>query len=354
MKFLVLSIFSFCLFIQSPTTFAQTPKGGNWAGGSLSKISDKCSEQSTTALCIAALLAYRCKQMDPFLIFGNLCSIAAAEVPSVLDISRIKIQLPNEEGGVTEFNPPLIYTEKLLSLIQNKDVQNYLDDLPGLMKKAFLKQEKFNLFQFTLTRAKTTDLAIEWLAVLLQDTSGVKLPVRFLSDRFIPKDPDSSGSIDRDLFRTLLRLEETLDLLEPSNFIRSGAQKFIKLYPESVSDAESINPKLYHFYPMAYLSQRMINGGFGFGPRQSFFLSYLFNADYEFQNISPDRWPLRLPAPLPFNSQTVEKLSDVYTGFKGALFGTKRNSKLNLLTFTKEFSFNPDAQLRRFFLSIPK
>jgi hypothetical protein len=326
---------------------------GGWLGGSLEKISDQCKNPGTTNLCLTALLGFRCKQLSLFMPFlpGNTCALSGSIVPRVLDITRFKVKLLSSNGGEVEYNLPVIYTEKLLSLIQDKKVQLFLEELSDELRLVTMSEKPFSLFSFTLRYAGTSEKTIEWLAVLFQDTSWVRLQHRFLESRLLGENSDASN-VDPDLYRTLLRLGECLDFLQPEEMHQSGSHRYIKLYPENAGDTSSLNVLFYHYYPMAYLSQEMLRRGNSV--KMSFFLSYLFNAEYEFQTLDSARWPLQVPRPFKFNESEGGKLKDLYGGYLGALYGVKRVSKGTFNGYAKEFSTSPAWHLRRLMFAMPQ
>ena len=325
------------------------PSSGGWFGGALGNLDEECKKSGSTNICITALLALRCKQLDPI---GLGCALNAPKVPGVLDITRYKVKLTGSDGVEKEYNLPVIFTRKLMTLILDPKVQSYLEDLPKSLQASLQNKARFSLFDFTRSYAGTSEKAIEWLAVIFQDTSWVRLNHRYLIEKLVPVDAQGEprrDEVDPKVFRALLRMNEALEFLLPENFFESGAFQFVDLYPGAAGDTQNLNYTLYHYYPMAYLAAGV--NARGAGERFSFFLSFLFNAEYEFQSLAPDRWPFNLPNPGNYN---VPQLKDLYAGYAGALFGINRVSGKGFTAFSAEFNRSPLNQLRSFLFAIPQ
>ena len=314
----------------------------------LGKLSDRCESAKSTDLCVAALLAYRCKQLNLFVpALGNPCVATALAVPKVLQILRTDVILEDADGKPTPFNLPLIYAPRLRELIQDPKVQAYLSDLAPALRSALHEKIPFSLYAFTFRYAGERATAIDWLAVLFQDTSWVKLSYRYLARTLLPS-ADENAVPKPELYGALVRLNEVLDLLEPDALAAADPKGQIHLYPEGLGagDTFALGRTPYHYYPMAKLALELERGGAG--ERRAFFLAYLFNAEYEFQTLDPQRWPLRVPAPTaPLTASGALRLRDVYAGYLGALFGISRERRGNFADFAREFAESPFHQLQR-------
>jgi len=277
-----------------------------------------CHTEKWSTSCLYGLFVYRCTQYSaPFFPYG--CSVAAASFVDMLDMKRVDIT--TEDGK--KYNLPVIFTTKIVKLIQTRKVQAEIRTLLGLLKESAKEKKKFDLLKWvTDTNAGNKLKTLEWIAVLLQDTSPAQLQIAYLD--LIAKEGKFSAA-------TKTAIDDLSDLcifLSNANLTKENYRSWLTLYPQTKNLDAELTPLIYHFYPMSYLALRLKSAGYG--SRLGTLLPFLFNTEYELMSLDPEMWPLRHPRPekIDLSKSYIQwKMRDIYGGMAGALWGVNRLKK---------------------------
>jgi len=337
------------LFMTTQAALAAPPEANgekkpSWSfAGGFGDLNEFCEKDANTDFCLRALYSYRCTQLAiPYPFIGNLCTAAGSLTVKLLDITRFQSDIADRDTGeVKRYQIPVIFHEALDQLVLQKKIQAYLATLAAALRKSVRDESPFSLYAFTKQQAGSDAEAIRWLALLLQDTSWVKNHFRYLTRNI---ESDGSGDVDPDFYRAMLDLYEILNILDPDAIRRSRINRFIRLYPEAIGASElDLNPSIYHFYPMAYVS--ILSRRAGMSARMASYTSFMFNTEYELRSFPNSRWPLRLPASFlndPKDPAQTWRLQDIYGGYAGAQFGAGQiRQALSFKDFRLQFSKMP-------------
>jgi hypothetical protein len=303
---------------------------------------DFCHTEKWSAACLTGLLIYRCDQYTiPFAPLG--CALASLAFMDNLQLKRIDVVIENET-----YNLPVIFTEHLERLIQDPKTQAMIGRLRAELVSAASNQTPFDLWKWMLAAQNgNREKAIENLAVLLQDTSGVVLHIEYLKS--ISKDRGYKPAT----LRAINDLDEVNYQLNYQVLKANNYKKWLKLYPDTKNIESEMTPLVYHFYPMAFLAQRLKKARHG--DRLSAFLPFLFNTEYLSQTLDPEMWPLKHPRPFKIDNDWKRwNMRDNYDGLAGSLFGIgKSNNLKGLDAYQNAYSKNPYGTMRRYFWTLP-
>lgn len=292
-----------------------------------------CRQQKWAKTCLNTLLTYRCNQYyfwDQPLEF-QLCSASAQMMIDSLDYKTVQVINDNK---IYRFK--IIFSKTLRSLVKNRTVQTYLRSLAIDLKKAKNLRKPFDLYQYTLKYAKTKDTAIQWLAILFQDTTFSQVQVTYLEELA------AQGNLNKEELQAKESMKEIATLLEPKELSKQNFQGWLKLYPTLPGNNFSsyLNASFYHFYPMALLANILSKNKLT--KNYAFLIPFVLNSDYEFQTLDSDRWPWMHPAPFKITPSLDWKMRDLYTGLVGSLYGANREELTPpLKSFTKSFAAYP-------------
>lgn len=306
-----------------------------------------CFDQQWAPTCLQLLMIYRCNQYGfPIPGAARDCMTTAPIAVKILDIFQFNtvIDQPGQEPQV--FKTKLIFKSRLDALIKDSKTQTFLADLADALENAVDTQAGFDLFDYTLKSAQGDRFrALEWLGVLFQDTTFTVLPVKYFEKQF------KENKISKTEMEAAENLRRALFVLKPNELSKSDYKSWIKLYPSDQLEgvlSEGLNPTIYHYYPMAYWSaflQKMKVSN-----RMAFFIPFLFNADYEFQNMDPKRWPMQHPAPFELDPKGKHQARDIYAGLAGALYGTQQVDQTpSIKDFSQRLSANPYLEMKSWF-----
>jgi hypothetical protein len=307
-----------------------------------------CHSAKWSATCLYGLMVYRCGQYAfPFTPYG--CAAASASFMGVLDLRRIDVTFEDGTGHSQVYSLPVVFVTKLEKMIGDPKVQGEIRELKRHLEVSATSRTAFDLWSWAygISNAKS-DRAIEWLSVLLQDTSPVQIQVEYL--RILEKE----GRLSNDASRALDDLMMVADFLTPENLQEVKWKEWLRLYPSTKNLEEDTTPLIYHFYPMAYLAQKLKRMH---GARLASFLPFLFNTEYLNQEIDPEMWPLKHP-----RSEKVDlklpsirwKMRDLYGGYAGGLFGVgKISTSPGLSTVQDTYSKAPFKTMQRLFWTMP-
>jgi hypothetical protein len=305
-----------------------------------------CHDQEWAPSCLEVLMYYRCNQYG-FPIPGSAleCRFAAPLAVRALDIFQFNTVIERQNQQPQVYKTKLIFKNRLDQLIQEPATQTFLKNISIALENASDTRSGFDLYEATLKEANGNRFrALEWLGVLFQDTTFTVLPVKYFEEQF------KNNKISKNEMEAVEYLRRALFILKPKDLGKSDYKKWISLYPSDsgFNLSQDLNPTIYHYYPMAYWSallkkQKISN-------RLSFFLPFLFNADYEFQTMGPDRWPFKHPLPFELDQKGIHQTKDIYAGLSGALFGIQQTQLLNSVSeFSLKFSQDPFGEMQNWY-----
>lgn len=304
-----------------------------------------CHTEKWSNSCLFGLIAYRCGQYAfPLPIYG--CTAAAAALVTLLDMKRISV---TDDNGQT-FVLPVIFTTRLEAMIQDPLVQDDLRGLKLLLNYYGNIKRKFNLYEWVrMMHSGDMEKTLEWLAVLLQDTSGVQIQIAYLDDIAKKRKFSEATKLAID------HLSEISLFLSNENLTKINYKTWLSLYPQTKHLDAELTPLIYHFYPMSYLANQLMS--VGLGSRLSSFIPFLFNTEYEHQSLDPEMWPLQHPRPekIDLKQEWIRwKMRDMYGGMAGALFGVDElENAPGLAPFQTDYAKNPFRAMQSYFWWFP-
>ncbi len=297
-----------------------------------------CHTEKWSRSCLYGLLVYRCGQYTfPFTPYG--CAAAAAAFVDEIDMKRIDV-----ESDGTIYNLPVIFTGRLEKLVQEMNVQADLATLRIMMENSIRTKEKLNLYKWVRgMQLGNFESTLEKLAVLFQDTSAVAIQINYL--RGVTKEREFNAAT----LKAIDNLDELNYLFNEQNLKEVDWKSWLTLYPNIKNFEKEVSPQFYHFYPMAYLAQKLKRKGFG--ARLSAFIPFLFNTEYGSQTLDPARWPMNHPKPFRIdNALKVRKMQHLYEGYAGALWGTRKATTLpGLNKIQTDYAKSPYENMRALF-----
>jgi hypothetical protein len=307
-----------------------------------------CHSADWSATCLYLLMVYRCGQYAfPFTPYG--CAAASVSFVSALDLKRIDVTFEEEDGQSNTYNLPVIFTAKLESMIESPKVQKEIHELKRHLEISATNRRAFDLWSWAYGISNAdSEKAVEWLSVLLQDTSPVQIQVEYL--RILEK----AGKLSAGASRALDELMMISDFLTHENLNEVKWKEWLRLYPTAKGLEEEATTLIYHFYPMSYLAQKLKRMH---GARLASFLPFLFNTEYLNQDIDPEMWPLKHP-----RSEKIDlklghirwKMRDLYGGYAGALFGVGHIAESpGLEKIQQAYAKDPFKTMQRLFWTMP-
>ena len=283
-----------------------------------------CQDSLSSETCLSFLLTEKCKLYGAS-SFGQSrtyqCMTAANTFLEMFDMGTIDIKITDTEVKTYY----IAFSKDLQALLKDFEVQWYLHDLAADLKSAYENEGKvFSLWDYTLKRAKTSEKALHWIAVLFQDTSRLddyteefqRAP--FLSYLFSKN--KSLISAQRD------QLDQITTILD---YVATGKADQIHLYPSGLD--KNLSGGFYHFYTIAWAARLMANDGVS--EEMAYFIPMLFNSIYEFREYTYSGWPIKDPKrPYIVHTDMLDpsikeevspewSIRDLYTGYVGALWG---------------------------------
>ncbi len=302
-----------------------------------------CHTEKWSKACLFGLMVYRCEQYAfPLPAVG--CAAGASAFSEMIDMQRIPIKA--DDGNT--YLLPVIFTTKLVSMIQEPRIQSDLRDLLGLLDYYSKQKKKFDLWEWVrATNQGDLEKTFEWFAVLLQDTSAIQIQIAYLDEEA------KKGKFSMPTKRAIDDLADLSTFLSNANLVKLKYSEWLRLYPQTKKLDEELTPLVYHFYPMSYLAVKLKN--LGLGARLSGFLPFLFNTEYELQYLDPEMWPLRHPRPekIDLKSEYVRwKMRDIYGGLTGSLWAVgKISTAPGLETFLTTYAKSPYRTMQSYYWS---
>lgn len=300
-----------------------------------------CHGAKWSTACLTGLIVYRCGQYTfPFTPYG--CALAAGAFVADLQMKRIDVVVEEKT-----YSLPVIFTDRLEKLIQNRATQMDIASLRILLAAAKKEKRRFDLWQWSWAMTNGNfGKTLENLAVLLQDTSGVAIQINYL------KGIAKKRGFNPATMKAIEDLDEVNYQLNNEILNEGDYRAWLSLYPAKALDQE-LTPLVYHFYPMAYSALLLKRAGNG--NRLSSFIPFLFNTEYLNQTLDPEAWPFKHPKPFKLDSDwKLWKMRDMYGGYAGALWGVQKMRALpGIDLFQKTYAEAPYEAMRRHFWVMP-
>ncbi len=212
------------------------------------------------------------------------------------------------------------FKKDFLKLLSDPRTQTYLRTINEELSK-FLSGQKTevpNVWNLTLAFYGSEFEASRAMAVLFQDTSSVKLHLAYLEMSGVRGTTPSFDPNREFLGRTIDTMNMVLD---------ATGENFQDLfYPKNVPG--NLHRTIYHFFVPNYLA--MLLEKKGVPKRFAFIAPLMMTLTYEFVTAGEDsRYLFEDPERLVLGERNDDwKVGDIFTGYNGASFGTKLNSKL--------------------------
>lgn len=202
---------------------------------------------------------------------------------------------------------PVIFHTRLLEILRDPRIPLLTKQLQQELSMALAYDYRFSLFDIVRRFTRDENETLEWIAVLFQDVTPLRLHLRWALAQ--SRTPDEQERVRR--------LADHLDELWRIIHLDKSHASRIELYPASAAQSlgDAKNPKLYHFYIPLWLTHRALESGY---PKElSVYLGYHFNFLYEAlgQGVNPSiAWqdPERL--------RGRESTRDAYLGLRGSLY----------------------------------
>lgn len=269
------------------------------------------------------MMARRCDHYTTFLSSERLeCKERATDLIAHFDLDLM--------DGPDHQAAGAFYSQRLIKWIQLPATSEYLLATASFLRDHAGESHVVNLWEWTLRFTRDDpEQALEWIALLFQDTSDAKIHVKYLRLR--------EGA-------NHLREVEALDQIST----QIGATRTFDLFPTVVEGANhfNLNRGLYHFYVMAYMAHQLHEHR----PRSELnaTIPFLINTTYEFfrnglipglnevpsdfsrltpQMIFTGLRSVILPEdPRPFDANSTDPaiqdaLHDIYLGYAGSIWG---------------------------------
>jgi len=306
---------------------------------------------------IAQTLSLKCPELLSTSFSVVSCQKAMETLAQELDF--------NIALGINHQSAFTFFGKSLNRLVAEPTTLEFIKKLQSKIDDVLYRGESFNLWDFTFEySARDEAIALERIAVLLQDDSRASTQVKYL---LLKKN------------KVAIELDELLRTFDFA--LKSGR---LKPYPSSVNLSRQA---IYHYYIPRFLSHRLLKKKIGAGLAQR--TSFIFNSSYELHQIQTknqsksrdtsgadlakdnpqfakfiQRWFTinsqytdlvdHLSSPFtPFNENTnLEAMEDLYLGYIGAIHGmnTLNNSSiLTLQMFSNEFSRDPKSFVKSSF-----
>ncbi len=236
----------------------------------------------------------------------------------------------------------LIFYKEMIQLIQQKEVQSYLKELRRRLEdlQSESSYDGLSLYEFTLAKTKNHKKALQWIAVLFQDTDAL-CHWEYITEH-LPK------LVSEEVYDNWLNV---LDLLSSDYADDHWRKYYVRIYPEALKKHyQSFTNSLYHFYVTAYLAADL-KEKMPYAPSQQFVATTLTTA-YKYNYIMGKK-SFVLP-PIPADRDKNEyRFQDMFMAQKASIWA--RSDSINrdrlggFIPFSYEMAKDPVAVLRKFF-----
>ena len=320
------------------------------AGSSIPKAAHANGpEQAVVKLALYKLLESRCRHYGYGIIspIAGDCRMHANVLLDTLTVRSARLNVGNNTITVGAF-----YADELTALYTAPRTQRFLETIDHQLRNT---SNSFNLWDQALAAANNDfRTAWAWLALIFQDTSEAKMPLRYLLATLPPS-----------YFDSLVRLDRITDALN-----RLPAQA---LYPRALAGVHS--KALYHFYTIGYMALRTIDQSnrvrFGYSEYLVRANPFIINTVYEYfrNKLVPgiSYFPTKInEINLIEVAQTIQQwahptdptnidrthhedtLDDIYLGYAGVEFATRLGSAIPLdrETFIQRFAHDPKRTIQ--------
>ncbi len=316
--------------------------------------------------CLAGLLTLRCGEIlvplsRPQQHLG--CSYQGQTAAGIIDPQEFAYEV-NDGTKTHTISDKIIFVPELETLIQDKDTQTYLKNLSyelGLAYRGTRSKSlpRLNLWTETLKESNHDfALALQRLGVLFQDTRSTRLAYKYLEKKF------QKGKASQEVINALADMRDINTLLNPEELkesLRTGNQNF-DLFPEDLRVETIFSPKVYHFYPIAYMAHKLKNAipseKLKTSFHQALFIPILFRAEAEFRSIMPNTGHFWLedvkldPNNVWHQMVATETYSAIFASYFG--FQIPTPYKVAPSKFAREYLVNPTQRLQKLYDELPR
>lgn len=277
-----------------------------------------------TSFCLKELLTYKCWEYSgyhPLSLHELKCESAAR---TLINAAEIEVE--------PRYGYPVIFSQTLPLILSTFRVGiAYMENLKSDTQRALDSGKSFSLWDFTLEFTQGNRVqALQILAALFQDNTQDRMYTEFFTQSASVKNIESLY----DYFG--------FEILQDTS---SKQHQLIRVYPSLSVSTESLHQNFYHFYTAAFLAARL--HARKYSPKLAAFVSFLFQAQYEFSEIPESSWPKTDPDSTLDPRKYDWKLRDLYQSYLGAYFGVALHSQvLSFEHFKQRIVKNPKAFLQ--------
>ena len=288
-----------------------------------------------------SVISNRCNRHMPY--EKGDCKRAVKRELEILDFDILFSEIKNSEDPTNsnKWVPSsfvfVAFKQELIDHLNHKNTEAYLRDLNFHLTQYLTGEIKdANIWNVTMKHFKNELHAAGAIAVLLQDTSPMKLHLAYLDKREIKGRPPFA--VNKELLaHTIDTISMVLDYTEKGN-----GQLF---YQPSVKNL--INKTIYHFYVPYYLAMKLVAEGHS--KRMAHAAPFLMTLSYEFITHAEDyRYLIKDHTHLD-PIKDAAKLTDIHGGYTGAALGAQRYQQIISLDDFKT-SFQRSTQEALFYL----
>jgi|GEM_PF-6184865 len=337
-------------------------------------LDEFCKNNAT--LCLSQLLDLRCAE----LLYTrprqyNACSKLSFLGAKTMEPTQFTYSRKAENGAVREISDKIIFVKELRTLIQDPNTQTFLSDLHAALLSSIREslkpgykapKEKLNLWSYALVNAKNDfQVALKRIGVLLQDTRKTRLAYEYLNAEFPAKAKPGKPATDYKVRNAIFDLEKITAFLDPVILRQEKSKKNglpFDLFPAELEIEDAIQPKVYHFYPIAYLALKLkeSNKKMRYPVHQPLFIPILFRAEAELRSVPPydvsSFFLLSSVELSPENPSHRMLAQETYSAVHAAYFGFGLNEKypVNEKDFSEKYLLNPKQRLKELYDELPR
>lgn len=217
----------------------------------------------------------------------------------------------------------IAFKDSFNKMMSMKTINDYLVSVSNGYNSFYNEVFEFNLWEHTVNYFKgNEDVAAHVIAILFQDTSTVKLHIRYSRRNFKDK---------TDLYQQNL---DMLDMLiDNFNFsLEMNKERYLKsIFPKGMANYR--NTSLYHFYVPLYLAKRLKLRGYS--NRVAATTAFMLTMTYEMVSADPKYKEYIWKDPAKVTSSW--KVQDIFQGYSGALMGVGFKSKIKSFQTAKKY-----------------
>jgi hypothetical protein len=214
----------------------------------------------------------------------------------------------------------MAFQKNLVKILSQSQTHDFLKGYQAELTKYLLNHtlSPVNLWDYSVKFYSSEEKALEVIAALFQDTSERKLHLAYIhgtrdyQNESFQKNADYLGLVI-----------DTMDQVQKSG---NGEIDGLLFYPKGFQENRNVN--MYHFYIPAYLTSRLMK--MNRGARSARLGPLMMSVTYEFVTAGKDKEFL-FDDPQKIDGSTAAglwKITDIYGGYSGGLFGLKLPSQV--------------------------